>query len=85
MENDVRQICHTGKSRKKEKPGYVGEKGIGFKSVFQIASRVQIQSNAFSFSFDYSGGPSSDEKLGYAAQRVPIGTRHIFRLYPWVR
>ncbi|KAE8447535.1 hypothetical protein EG329_010665 [Mollisiaceae sp. DMI_Dod_QoI] len=64
VENDVRQICHTGKSWKKEKPGYVGEKGIGFKSVFQIASRVQIQSNAFSFSFDYSGGPSSEEKLG---------------------
>lgn len=61
---DVRQICHTGNSWKRRTAGYVGEKGIGFKSVFQVASKVDIQSNAFSFSFEYNGGESSEEKLG---------------------
>lgn len=31
---------------------YVGEKGIGFKSVFKIASEVYISSRSFSFKFD---------------------------------
>lgn len=63
-ETDVSQICRTGNSWKRGKRGYVGDKGIGFKSVFQVASRVDIQSNAFSFFFEYNGGDSSDEKLG---------------------
>jgi hypothetical protein len=65
-ETDIRQICHTGKSWKKERPGFIGEKGIGFKSVFKIASRVHIQSNAFAFAFEYDGGPTaaSETKLG---------------------
>jgi hypothetical protein len=45
-------------------PGYVGDKGIGFKSVFGVASRVDIQSNAFSFFFEYNGGNTADDKLG---------------------
>jgi hypothetical protein len=61
---DVTQICHTGNSWKRGKRGYVGEKGIGFKSVFKVASRVDIQSNAFSFFFKYNGGETSEEKLG---------------------
>ncbi len=63
-ETDVAQICHTGNSWKRGRQGYVGEKGIGFKSVFKVASRVDIQSNAFSFFFEYNGGGTSEEKLG---------------------
>ena len=61
---DVSQICHTGNSWKRARRGFVGEKGIGFKSVFQVASRVDIQSNAFSFFFEYNAEGSSEEKLG---------------------
>lgn len=63
-ERDVVQICDTAKSWKKSRPGYIGEKGLGFKSVFQVASRVHIQSNSFSFSFEYNGEPESIKKLG---------------------
>jgi hypothetical protein len=59
-EEDVRSICSIGQS-KKTSSGYIGEKGIGFKSVFKIASQVRIQSGPFSFSFDHERG---DNGLG---------------------
>jgi hypothetical protein len=62
--NDVTQICHTGNSWKRGRRGYVGDKGIGFKSVFKVASRVDIQSNAFSFFFRYNGGETGEDRLG---------------------
>jgi len=85
VENDVRQICHTGKSWKRLRPGYVGEKGIGFKSVFQIASKVHIQSNAFSFSFEYKGGITSEDKLGIVTpipenEVIPSNQRPLTRM-----
>jgi hypothetical protein len=64
IERDVSGICRTGRSWKRGMPGYVGDKGIGFKSVFGVASRVDIQSNAFSFFFAYNGGDTTDDKLG---------------------
>lgn len=67
---DVHQICHTGNSWKSRQRGYVGEKGIGFKSVFQVASRVDIQSNAFSFYFQYNGGGTAEERLGLITPNV---------------
>jgi hypothetical protein len=47
-EEDVRSICSIGQS-KKTSSSYIGEKGIGFKSMFKIASQVHIQSEPFSF------------------------------------
>ncbi|CAG8949949.1 hypothetical protein HYFRA_00004280 [Hymenoscyphus fraxineus] len=64
VERDVSGICRTGRSWKRGMPGYVGDKGIGFKSVFGVASKVDIQSNAFSFSFEYNGGDTTDDKSG---------------------
>ena len=49
-------ICSVGKSSKTGGHGYVGEKGIGFKSVFMAAYEVQIQSGAFSFRFIHRHG-----------------------------
>jgi hypothetical protein len=63
-ERDVVQICDTAESWKRSRAGYIGEKGLGFKSVFQVASKVHIQSNSFSFSFEYNGEPESIKKLG---------------------
>jgi hypothetical protein len=51
-DDDVKAICSIGESSKKTIGGYIGEKGIGFKSVFKVASRVHIQSGPFSFSFN---------------------------------
>lgn len=51
-------ICSVGKSSKTGAQGYIGEKGIGFKSVFMVASKVHIQSGAFSFSFRHKHGES---------------------------
>ncbi|KAF4976018.1 hypothetical protein FZEAL_7274 [Fusarium zealandicum] len=51
-------ICAIGKSSKVGAAGYIGEKGIGFKSVFMAAWKVFIQSNGFSFSFTHRKGDS---------------------------
>jgi hypothetical protein len=57
-DNDVRSICSIHRSSKKQVGGYIGHKGIGFKSVFKIAHKVCIQSGPFCFSFEYRRGDS---------------------------
>ncbi|KAI1418939.1 hypothetical protein F5Y12DRAFT_780524 [Xylaria sp. FL1777] len=51
-------ICSIGRSSKMGAQGYIGEKGIGFKSVFMAAYKVHIQSENFSFSFLHRRGDS---------------------------
>ncbi|KAM0380432.1 hypothetical protein ACHAPK_001029 [Fusarium culmorum] len=53
-EPDLDAICAVGKSTKSASHGYIGAKGIGFKSVFIAASRVHIQSGNFSFEFRHN-------------------------------
>lgn len=55
---NVKAICRIGESTKTRTSSqhYVGEKGIGFKSVFMVASKVHIQSGPFSFSFEHMPG-----------------------------
>ncbi|KAH7043982.1 hypothetical protein B0J12DRAFT_760369 [Macrophomina phaseolina] len=60
---NFKAICSTGESTKTNVQGYVGEKGIGFKSVFKVAKKVHIQSGVFSFSFVYTRD-SDDDGLG---------------------
>ncbi|MCD6398647.1 MAG: hypothetical protein J7L08_01895, partial [Candidatus Aenigmarchaeota archaeon] len=51
---NARALCSIGDSTKTNKAlGYIGEKGIGFKSVFMVANKVQIYSNSFQFAFNY--------------------------------
>ncbi|KAK2755514.1 hypothetical protein FQN54_006454 [Arachnomyces sp. PD_36] len=66
----VRAICSTGDSTKANAIGYIGEKGIGFKSVFKIARKVHIQSGPFSFFFEHS---PEDSGIGMVA---PTPTAH---------
>jgi len=47
------QICGIGETTKTKALGYIGEKGIGFKSVFMVANKVQIYSKGFQFGFNY--------------------------------
>ena len=51
---NLEAICSVGDSTKKHSAGYIGEKGIGFKSVFKIAKKVHIQSGPFSFAFSHT-------------------------------
>src|SRR4051794_21861578 len=57
-EANLRAICNVGKSSKLGAQGYIGEKGIGFKSVFKVAWKVWIQSGSFSFCFKHRRGDS---------------------------
>ncbi|KAI1748144.1 hypothetical protein F4782DRAFT_384783 [Xylaria castorea] len=57
-DKNLAAICSISKSSKAGAQGYIGEKGIGFKSVFMAASKVHIQSGAFSFSFKHKKGDS---------------------------
>lgn len=63
VEENVFSICQIGKSTKKAKIGFIGEKGIGFKSCFRITNEPHIFSNNFNFKFD------KRQELGYV---IPI-------------
>lgn len=53
---NVEALCDIGNSTKTDRSkGFIGEKGIGFKSVFKIAKSIHISSNAYSFRFDRDG------------------------------
>jgi hypothetical protein len=53
---DINAITHVGQSTKKGatngRRGYIGEKGIGFKSVFKAADIVHISSGYYEFKLD---------------------------------
>lgn len=52
-ESNIRAICDVGKSTKgANRSGYIGQKGIGFKSVFRITDNPAIHSNGFRINFD---------------------------------
>jgi HSP90 family molecular chaperone len=66
-ERNVEAICRVGYSTKAgadHATRYVGEKGIGFKSVFKVADVVWILSRGYSFKFD------KNARLGMIA---PVG------------
>lgn len=52
---NVWALCGIGESTKRNKKllGYIGEKGIGFKSVFMVTKEPHIYSNGFHFKFEY--------------------------------
>ncbi|KAK5629125.1 hypothetical protein RRF57_004840 [Xylaria bambusicola] len=63
---DVEAICSIGHTSKKESNQWkrrIGEKGIGFKSVFRIAQTVFINSGFYSFKF------TTNEPLGMIAPK----------------
>ena len=57
--NDVAAICAAAQSLKKKKHEYIGEKGIGFKSVFRVTENPHIFSNGYHFCL-----PKFDEETG---------------------
>lgn len=59
QEQHVQALCRVGDSTKKKAQGYIGEKGIGFKSVFRITKCPYIFSNGFRFCL-----PEHDQETG---------------------
>ncbi|KAG6731183.1 hypothetical protein I3842_01G116900 [Carya illinoinensis] len=54
---NIRALCDVGNSTKKgSNAGYIGQKGIGFKSVFRVTDAPEIHSNGFHVKFDISEG-----------------------------
>jgi hypothetical protein len=51
-ERHIQTIYRTGKSSKLPGNGYIGEKGISFKSVFKIANRAHTRSRHFFYQLD---------------------------------
>jgi hypothetical protein len=49
---NVEALCGSALSTKTTDPDAIGEKGIGFKSVFKIATIASVRSNAYSFEFN---------------------------------
>ncbi len=56
---NIEAICAVGKSTKSKIRGYIGEKGIGFKSVFRVTSNPHIFSKGYRFCL-----PEDDEETG---------------------
>ncbi|KAJ8530755.1 hypothetical protein K7X08_023636 [Anisodus acutangulus] len=55
--DNIRALCDVGNSTKKGRnAGYIGKKGIGFKSVFRVTDAPEIHSNGFHIKFDISNG-----------------------------
>lgn len=73
---NVAAICRVGRSSKSKLNNarrYIGEKGIGFKSVFKVSDIVWIHSGHYSFKFDKS------QRLGMIA---PIWTAFPAKIMP---
>jgi len=62
LRENVVALCSAGESSKKNKTGYIGEKGIGFKSVFKVTDAPEVHSNGFHFQFNRS---DPADLLGY--------------------
>ncbi|CAJ1949708.1 unnamed protein product [Sphenostylis stenocarpa] len=62
---NIESICSVGKSTKKgnRSSGYIGEKGIGFKSVFLLTTYPYIFSNGYQIRFSEKPCPHCD--IGY--------------------
>ncbi|CAN6381348.1 unnamed protein product [Urochloa humidicola] len=62
---NIESICRIGKSTKRgnQSNGYIGEKGIGFKSVFLVSGNPHIFSNGYQIKF--SEDPSGECGIGY--------------------
>jgi len=68
---NVWKLCSIGGSTKTKALGYIGEKGIGFKSVFMVSDKVEICSNGFQFQFWHSKENPLWEKWEHATMILP--------------
>lgn len=58
LEKNIRAICDVGRSTKgAHRSGYIGQKGIGFKSVFRVTDTPEVHSNGYHIKFDKGSDP----------------------------
>ncbi|KAL9227092.1 hypothetical protein vseg_002828 [Gypsophila vaccaria] len=63
---NIRALCNVGNSTKKgSSTGHIGQKGIGFKSVFRVTDAPEIHSNGFHVKFD-----SSQSQVGFVLPTI---------------
>uniref|UniRef100_A0A3Q3EGQ4 Wu:fj29h11 n=1 Tax=Kryptolebias marmoratus TaxID=37003 RepID=A0A3Q3EGQ4_KRYMA len=75
QEKNIRAICDVGCSTKgKHKYGYIGQKGIGFKSVFKVTDCPEIHSNGFHLHFDKTSGPMGYILPHWTEDKRPLDT-----------
>ncbi|KAI5354274.1 hypothetical protein L3X38_007169 [Prunus dulcis] len=74
---NIDSICSIGRSKKKGKrqQGFIGEKGIGFKSVFLVSSQPHIFSNRYWVRFNEE--PNQDCGIGYVVPEWVSGKPHL--------
>ncbi|VVA11864.1 PREDICTED: LOW QUALITY PROTEIN [Prunus dulcis] len=74
---NIDSICSIGRSKKKGKrqQGFIGEKGIGFKSVFLVSSQPHIFSNRYRVRFTEE--PNQDCGIGYVVPEWVSGKPHL--------
>ncbi|GAX75620.1 hypothetical protein CEUSTIGMA_g3064.t1 [Chlamydomonas eustigma] len=60
-ESNLRALCDVGRSTKSAGLGYIGQKGIGWKSVFRVTDCPEVHSNGFHVKFDLA----ADSHLGF--------------------
>lgn len=51
-EDNMKALCNVSASTKVGQPGYIGQKGIGFKSVFSVSDSPEVHSNGYHFKFN---------------------------------
>lgn len=76
---NVDAICRIGQSTKagpSHSAGYVGEKGIGFKSVFKVADVVWVASRHYSFKFDKNQQLGMIAPIWVSPEAFPGGIRY---------
>lgn len=66
--DDVEALCRSGSSNKSRGGNTIGYRGIGFKSVVNLASRIYVFSGDFAFYFD----KTATKKLLPEIQDVPL-------------
>jgi len=84
---NVAALCKIGQSSKSgldNSRRYIGEKGIGFKSVFKVAHIVWIHSNHYSFRFDKGRdlGMIAPVWADFPAEVIPGVTSMVMKLDP---
>lgn len=69
--DELRSLCDV-RSHKRRSQGQLGYLGLGFKSIFRLADRVDIHSGQLDFSFDRSKWPSHEPLADWPWELLPL-------------